>query len=65
MGHLAVLEKLIESGAVVNDAENAKGTPLYVASFYGRVEVVAALLKAGADADAAGVKGQTPLFVAS
>ena len=46
---MEVVEKLIQAGADVNEQDWRGANPLHYASGYGRVEVITALLAAGAD----------------
>ena len=46
---MEVVEKLIQAGADVNEQTEMGWTPLHLASENGRVEVITALLAAGAD----------------
>ena len=48
-GRLDVVRELLTNGSSVNAANNIGATPLMQASWLGRVEVVRALLAAGAD----------------
>jgi ankyrin repeat protein len=59
-----VVQALLKGGAAVNDASNGV-TPLCMASAYGRVEVVQALIGMGAEVSPTASGGTTPLFVAS
>ena len=47
-GDVAIVEMLLAAGASVDHANNGD-TPLYVAAFRGHLDVVRALLNAGAD----------------
>ena len=47
--HLAVVEKLLEAGADVDQADQYGSTPLSTAAMYGHNSIVERLLEAGAD----------------
>jgi ankyrin repeat protein len=49
----------------VNKANKHDQTPLYIASYYGHLEVIKALLGAEADVNKTANNGQTPLYLAS
>jgi ankyrin repeat protein len=53
------VRELLARGAIVNAAFNTGDTPLIVASFFGHVEVVRALLAAGANKRSADGGGAT------
>mmetsp|Transcript_109672 Transcript_109672/g.333451 ORF Transcript_109672/g.333451 Transcript_109672/m.333451 type:complete len:481 (-) Transcript_109672:207-1649(-) len=61
-GSIGLLKLLLNAtrGAVLGDADDDNCSALHWAAQEGRSEAVEVLLKAGADADAADVKGQTP-----
>ena len=67
---LELVQKLIEHGADVNQAENEGMTPLMVAceaetDVESILEVIAVLVEAGADINAMSKDGITPLFLAA
>ncbi|HLI02081.1 MAG TPA: sigma-70 family RNA polymerase sigma factor, partial [Acidimicrobiales bacterium] len=66
-GDLAMVRTLVEAGAVVNSPCSCAGaeTALWTATAAAAPEVVAYLLDAGADPNAAAFAGATPLHVAS
>ena len=55
---------MIQAGAEVNLADKRGWTPLHQASRHGQVEVIAALLAAGADKTIKDEDGRTPHDVA-
>ena len=62
---MEVVKKLIQAGGDVNEKEEEDGaSPLHVASRNGHVEVITALLAAGADKKIKDIIGQTPHDVA-
>jgi ankyrin repeat protein len=66
LGDLELTEMLLVAGANVRAATRINGyTPLFVASRSGNAAIVAALLRAGADARAVSVTGSTPLMLAA
>lgn len=60
-GHSAVVERLLQNGAPVDQRVNKGSTPLHLAAYKGHVEVVALLLEHGADVNARNEDGITPL----
>jgi hypothetical protein len=62
--HADVAQIFLDNGADVN-AVSDHGTPLYLASRDGRLEIVRLLLKRGADVNIRGPSGQTPFQVAT
>ena len=48
-GQVEVVKKLIQAGGDVNEQTEYGSTPLLLASWFGHVEVITALLAAGAD----------------
>ena len=63
-GDLAQVKALIDSGADVNKGDMF-GTPLHMAVSRGNVDIVAALLTAGANIEAKGTNGARPLHLAA
>ncbi len=59
LGHLDMVEMLLDAGADVNQRNRDQGTALHSAAFVGRAEEAAILLGAGADADVLDANGQT------
>jgi hypothetical protein len=53
------------NGAHINAAVRYGITPLYIASYYGHTEIVAALIGAGAKVNIKTFYGDTPLFIAA
>jgi len=64
-GDVLVAQLLLERGADVNVPDDDNRTPLHLASYFGRVEMVLVLLNAGANASAKNAQGQTPLHLVS
>eukprot|EP01087_Luapelamoeba_hula_P002298 TRINITY_DN1198_c3_g1_i1.p1 TRINITY_DN1198_c3_g1~~TRINITY_DN1198_c3_g1_i1.p1 ORF type:complete len:540 (+),score=99.37 TRINITY_DN1198_c3_g1_i1:782-2401(+) len=65
-GHLEIVNILLAAVPTAIDvATNQMATPLYVATEYGRIRVVEALLRHGANIDMALDTGATPLVIAS
>jgi ankyrin repeat protein len=63
---LAAVKQLLKTGANPNSAGRANGvTPLSLAAITGDAELVEALLKAGAEANAPLTDGTTPLMIAA
>jgi len=69
---IAILEKCYSTGGflqepplAVNDTNMFGDTPLHLVCGWGDVEAVTKLLAAGADVNALGEKGMTPLFYAT
>ena len=58
------VKKLIQAGGDVNEQNGSGWTPLHYASHYGHVEVISALLAAGADKTLKNKLGRTPHDVA-
>ena len=63
-GELALVRKLLASGAVVDQKNNGRGTALMFAAQYGRREVARLLLEHGAGLNLQGAKGFTALSIA-
>lgn len=59
------IDKLLEEGVTVKDADINGLTPLHVATWYNKKDIIEYLIKKGADINAADVKGETPLHVAA
>ena len=64
-GHSTVVERLLASGADVNQANESGETPLYWAARHGYLTVVERLLASGADVNQADKGGRTPLYCAA
>jgi ankyrin repeat protein len=60
-----VAQLLLGRGAGVDVVDDHNQTPLHLASYLGRIEMVLLLLKAGANASAKDARGQTPLHLVS
>ena len=66
LGHRDIALLMVKSGSVDISGKDEHGhTPLYHASMWGMIEVVRALVEAGADLNQARENGTTPLHVAS
>jgi len=66
-GNLAKIQELINSGGVDINWENPDSqeeTPLYAASYLGKLDIVEALLDNGADINSLNKKLMTPLMIA-
>ncbi|OGV49662.1 MAG: hypothetical protein A2017_07340 [Lentisphaerae bacterium GWF2_44_16] len=59
------INKLLEEGSTVKDANKDGLTPLHVAAWYSKNDVIEYLISKGADVNAADVKGETPLHCAA
>ena len=59
-----VLERLIEAGANVNEANAHKQSPLHLAAQNGHTQITQLLVQAGADLDFKDLIGNTPLHTA-
>ena len=64
-GHLAIVNLLLEKGAMPRPPDGARHTPLRGAAMFGHVEVVARLLDAGADINQPSVDAKTALMGAA
>ena len=62
---MEVVKGLIQAGGQVNRQDGKGATPLHVASGHGHVEVITALLAAGADKTIKNEDGDTPHDVAN
>ena len=59
------IDKLIEEGSSVKDTDKNGLTPLHVAAWYNKKDIIEYLVKKGADVNAADVKAETPLHCAA
>ena len=59
MGHLEVVQQLIEQGADVNGKDALGNTPLMAAAYTGQDDMVGILLASGADITAKGFDSKT------
>ena len=50
-GHISIVEILLSKGSNINGTDAYGGTPLILASFHGKVNVVSRLLEAGSHFD--------------
>lgn len=65
-GHLTLLDYLLSTPALNVNLQNRRGeTPLFIATERDRLNIVSALLAAGASTDIADAEGRTPMDVAS
>ena len=62
-GHLEVVRELVQAGSLVNATDGSWG-PLHYAAWRGHLNVCQFLLERGADIDARGVNGITPVMMA-
>ena len=60
MWHQKMAKKFIQAGGDVNEQNGSGRTPLHVASLNGKVEIITALLAAGADKTIKNRYGETP-----
>jgi hypothetical protein len=65
MGDLVIMQSLLETGADVNERDEAYTTPLVYAALGGRLEVAKLLIEYGADVNLPEWTGWTPLHAAS
>lgn len=65
MGFANIVDILADAGADVNVRGGDGGTPLLIASFFGRVDTVKVLLEHGADKSITNNDGTTPLVAAN
>lgn len=65
LGHVGVVEQLLESGANTNQTVKEGWTPLHFAAKRGHAGVVKVLAKNGADLNVQNQSGHTPLLVAT
>ena len=61
LGHIQLVNALLENGANVNLTNNYGDTPLHQAASLGHTEVVSTLIEYSADVNLANNEGQTPL----
>ncbi|CAG2196191.1 unnamed protein product [Mytilus edulis] len=65
-GHRDIVETLLtKSGCNVSKADDLEQTPLFVASMYGRADIVKILLEHHAKIEQCDIRGYTPLFAAT
>jgi len=62
-GDLALVNRLLKTGANPNVRNKLNTTPLLEAAFQSNTEIIKALIEAGADPNLAGPDGQTPLML--
>lgn len=60
-GHASTVKLLLDHGAQIDAADNAKHTPLFRACEMGHTDVVQALIDFGARVDVLDQKGRSPL----
>ena len=64
-GSSTEVRKILESGVDVNAFDEYKRTPLYIASFFHKVQIVKVLLEFGANVDSKDIYNITPLNIGS
>ncbi|CDZ79184.1 Phosphocholine transferase AnkX [Legionella massiliensis] len=64
-GHIEIVNRLLEAGALVNQPDDYNRTPLWVAAGNGHIEIVNRLLEAGALVNQPDDYNRTPLWVAA
>ncbi|MCP8352225.1 ankyrin repeat domain-containing protein [Candidatus Synchoanobacter obligatus] len=65
-GHLQVVNALIAAGAEINQPSVNGSSPLFIAAFNGKPDIVVALLqKEGIEVNQANIDGATPLYAAA
>lgn len=60
---LSIATMLLQAGAMVNQRDRNKCTPLHLQAYSGHPDIVELLLSAGADANACDRKGRPPIFL--
>lgn len=64
-GKLETVQRLLDEGTFVDEKGEGEGTALFYAASTGHCEIARTLLCAGADMEAPGVQGLTPIMMAS
>ena len=65
-GNLEAIQQHIEADSDLNEKDPVSGaSPLIIAAVFGQIEVVRALIKAGADVNSRNNEGSTPLITAA
>jgi ankyrin repeat protein len=64
-GHVGVVQWLLDKGAAINERAELRQTAVWLACYYGRLDVTRLLVERGADPTGAGYTGSTPLMMAS
>ena len=64
-GNEELVASLAEDGALLNDKDEKRDTPLHISAEEGRVEITLLLLRKGADKDARNIVQKTPLHRAA
>ena len=64
-GHIGVVERLLENGALIDNIDDCNNTALHYAAVRGHTGVVELLLEEGAFIDAQNVGNDTPLQLAA